>query len=48
MNDTVEAIQTSSIDLTGVRIPPDFARAGPVPDEAEDFMVTFNQVAGNG
>jgi hypothetical protein len=48
MNDPVVAIQTSAINLTCVRIPPDLAGTGIVPDEANDFMTTFGQVAGHG
>jgi hypothetical protein len=48
MDDTVEAIQTGTVNFTGVRIPPYFAWAGPVPDQANDFVTTFNQVAGHG
>ena len=48
MDDTVEAIQTGIVNFTGVRIPPDFAWAGCMPDQANDFVTTFNQVAGHG
>jgi len=48
MGDTVEAIQTGGVNFTSVKIPPDFARAGCLPDQANDFLTTFDQVAGHG
>jgi hypothetical protein len=41
----LEAFQRGSIDLTSIRIPPDFGWAGCLPDQANDFMSTFRQVA---
>ena len=34
--------------LLPARIASYFAWAGPVPDQANDFVTTFNQVAGHG
>jgi hypothetical protein len=46
MDDAVEAIQAGSVYFTGIWIPPDFAGAGRVPDQADDFVTAFDQVTG--
>jgi hypothetical protein len=47
MDNAIETFQSGGIDFTGVGVPPDFVRAGCVPDQANDFVTTFDQVAGH-
>jgi hypothetical protein len=47
MDDAIEAFQVEGIDLTSVRIPPHFTRAGVGPNEARDVMSTIDKARGH-
>jgi hypothetical protein len=46
MDDAIEALQAGRVNCTAVRIPPEFARAGCMPDQANDLVTTCDQVGG--
>jgi hypothetical protein len=48
MDHTVEAIQAGIIDFSCIRVPLDFTTAGYAPDQANDCVTIFDQVAGHG
>jgi hypothetical protein len=47
VNNSVEALQAGGVNFTSIRIPADFARARCSPDQTNDLMTTFSQVAGH-
>jgi hypothetical protein len=48
MDDSIEAFDARCIDLACIRIPKYFPAAWLLPDQANDFVSTFNQVSGHG